>query len=409
MKTLVTFLFLVLAGTVYAQIPSINETNKSTAAWKLPFERIVVRDTVIENRTFKQNELISDGARDSISEKVMRAVTKEAIKKEDPDIDKIMKEGLPLHQYSIYIDNYTKGIKEYDLQVKELKTEIGKKKKFTDVQVLMDSITDYKQRIKLSRVFVNDLVKKRNDSLGWFPSSKTDFRDDFFSEYFNETGEHTNYLNNLSIVFGSATVHSELVSDYLGPVRLTFGTVINTDSDSDDTDEADEAGEPDGRVNADEADGESDEAESDLKRLVNGGGNFYLNGLFPVHSYKELSFSEMTSINGNLSSDIEGIGNDVKTTNLKGMLNVTTYLSMSSDNKKFNFFINADYGLVGGTDDFCDQFGLKGFFNKPAFIGKATIGITLENMVRLTITTKTISNYDSLVTDKIMVGIQLLK
>lgn len=414
MKTPITLLFLLFCCGAFAQIPSINPTSKSRIALEIPFNKIIaVKDTaditseryVIPDKDFLQLSLMyKDNLLISYNDSLpyMPGIDKGAAKLVKRSVKGVFDKELRIKDYSFYIDGYNKRIDLMKEEIEEIEDERKKETDMGKVNALTDSINLKKEKIIIAKVFVSELVDKKNDSIGWFPSTRKNYKEDFFQEFYRENTLHTNYFNNISLVFGSTTVQSELLSDYAGPFRFAFGMVVNANSNDNDEAETD----PDSRVL--EEDESAQDTEDDLKRLINGGGNFYLSTQFPVHAYSSPTFSEMLRLNLNFASDFEGIGNDVETSNFKYGLNVSSYLNLTSDQKKFNFFINADWGFIGGSDDFKDDFGLDDVFNKPAFLGKAILGVSLDNRVTISITTKTISNYEGLRSEKVMVGIQLL-
>lgn len=410
MKTPINLLFLLICCAAFGQIPSINPTSKSQVALEIPFNRVLtVTDDKsskqalpeekyeVLNRYYKQayvtyfNDSIYDGSDVEVDSVILK---KRSVKG-------VFEKDLSIRDYSFYIDSYNRQIDVYKAAIEELEDDREKDENRENIDLLTDSINLTKEKILLTREFVSDLVVKKNQKIGWFPSTKKS-KDDFFQEFYSEDSKHTNYLNNLSLVFGSATVQSELLSDYAGPLRFSLGMVVNADTEKNE-EGTDNTG---GRIM--EADENAEDAEDDLKRLLNGGGNFYFTTQFPVHSYSSPTFSEMARLNTNFASDIEGIGNDVEASNFKYGLNLSTYLSLTTDQKKFSFFVNADWGFIGGSDDFKEDFGLQKVWDKPALLGKAVIGISLDNKATISITTKSISNYESLRSEKIMVGIQLL-
>ncbi|GGB82023.1 hypothetical protein GCM10007424_22560 [Flavobacterium suaedae] len=362
---------LLCIGASYAQIPTINPTFKSYKA-----SNFTILETLDVPRAEKINKL---GFSDSlVSDELFNQKT----------------DGFTIADYSYYIDSYT-------LELHKLRDSISAyEERRLEAQldaagVLTDSIKINRARIILLRKRISKLRKEKNKKIRWLPSWEREQRLYFFKEFYNEDDAHTNYLNGFSLLFGSTTVQSELLSDYAGPFRFSFGTVITAESD----DETEGAENP-------EADDESQE--NDLQRIINGGGNFYLTTQLPVYTHTDNTLLNLTSLNARIASDIEGVGADVETSDVKYGINLSSYLALTTDQKKFNFFVNAEYGWINGSGNFRDDFGLQDVFKKPAFIGKAIVGVMLDNKVTITVTSKSFSNYNSLVSEKVMVGIQLL-
>ncbi|AXG74191.1 hypothetical protein DVK85_08045 [Flavobacterium arcticum] len=370
MKTKITLLLLLVYCAFYGQIPSVNPTFKGNKALN-PFNLKTNGASFIEK--------IND---DSISN--------------DEDLINQDTKGYTIADYSYYIDSYTLTVDKYRDSIsayEKKRFEVGKE----SATILTDSIKANRARLIALRAHISKLRKEKNKKIRLFPSWDQNNKMYFFQEFYDEDNIHTNYLNNVSLLFDNTTVQSELLSDYLGPFRLAFGTVINANSDKDD--EATEE---------DSSEITKEEQQDELQRIINGGGNFYLNAQLPVHAYTSTNFLEIISLNGRFSSDIEGVGSDVEATDVKYGVNASAYLALTTDQKKFGFFVNAEYGWISGTNNFRDDFGLQKVFDKPAFWGKVVVGIMLNSKVTISITSKSISNYDSLLSDKVMVGIQLL-
>ena len=394
MKTLLLTLFLILTCNMHGQIPSINETNKSKSVNKplIKSTNVITTSTTRLVPTKSVNDTILT---ETVVTEKNETIVESAV---DFEIRDVLEETIIEDQYRLYINKGLEEINLYKIIADSLKLQmkdLQSNNKLTDLSNSRDIQID---NIKAARDKIKLIVSKRNKVFRWFPSWPTKSRyifqrEAFYNEYYDEDDVHTNFLNNFSLTFSdnSTTAQSELISDYIEAFRLSFGTVLTASENS-------------------ESDGVETESESEaLKRLINGGGNFYIAIQLPIYSFKTLSFSALTSLNGKLSSDIKGVGNDVVSSDWRGMVYQSAYVALSTDSKKFNFFINADYGFIRGSDSFYNQFNLDKSFNKPAFFGKAIIGVTLNNLIRVTITTKSFSNYSSLVSDKVLVGIQLLK
>ncbi|KOS06543.1 hypothetical protein AM493_11235 [Flavobacterium akiainvivens] len=246
-----------------------------------------------------------------------------------------------------------------------------------------------------------------NWTFGQIPSIKEDYEDttskkltlgfDSGVKILSEDESDMSFANNISLLYTdkSTIVQTELISDYMGLVRLSFGSVINATSEE-------------------SAEGENAQSErennneQELLRTLNGGGNFYLSGLLPFWTYKRSLFLFMPSLNGKISADIEGMGSNVAASDVRGMLYPSLYVSRASDNKKFNFFLQAEYGLLFATNDFYDQFEIDRNSKTPVLLGRAMFGVTIGGSLRFTVVTKSVSNYKQLINDKVMIGLQFL-
>ncbi|OIQ22580.1 MAG: hypothetical protein BM557_00915 [Flavobacterium sp. MedPE-SWcel] len=210
----------------------------------------------------------------------------------------------------------------------------------------------------------------------------------------DSTDEKTEFANSVSLLYTdkSTIVQSELINDYMGKVRLSFGTVVSATSNESTSEE-----------------GELDkDAEQELLRIANGGGNFYLMGQLPIYARTGETFLFYPAINAKVSADIDGMGSNVNASDVRGTLYASLYASKASNEKQFNFFINAEYGLMLATNDFNDRFGIEPEFKKPVLMGRAMFGVTIGGSLRFVVTTKAFSNYSQLINDKITVGLQIL-
>ena len=149
-----------------------------------------------------------------------------------------------------------------------------------------------------------------------------------------------------------------------------------------------------------------------LQRLINGGGNFYFDLTAPL----------LTTIRGNSSddlvnfyayanikaaSDIKGYGNDLTASTYNTSLGLNLYSDISSENKKFNFFMvaNASYYCLA-TKEFYEALQIDhtdGFLS-----GKITIGVTLLNQFRFSANVATFGSETSVRSSKIGFGLQFL-
>lgn len=200
------------------------------------------------------------------------------------------------------------------------------------------------------------------------------------------------FVNSVGLLYTdkSTIVQSELINDYMGKVRLSFGTVVSAASNESDTEEDDL------------------DAEQELLRIANGGGNFYLMGQLPIYARTGELFLIYPSLNAKVSADIDGMGSNVNTSDVRGNLYASLYASKASKEKKFNFFLNVEYGLLLATNEFNDRFGIEPEFKKPILMGRAMFGVTIGGTLRFVVTTKGFSNYDQLINDNITVGFQIL-
>ncbi len=405
MKTLICLVVLMVSYTAHSQVLSINEKETKVNTKVVLKNKAYVIDG--NNELLKFNPLLfglNDSIthlKDTISYKSfshLKEREKSFYIEAEPvfDINKIT-----YNDYPAYLAFYRAREALCETKIDSLKSRQLRASTEYEMGKFTDSIQSFQKELESARNISIILQRNKNNAYGLFPSWNMEKRKAFFTQYYADAAnDKTSFLNNFSYAFGSATVVSELISDYLSAVRVSFGSVLSTEAEQDDT--ADRQAQANATTPA---------AEEDLKAVINGGGNFYLNFQLPVYSYTSPTFSAFVASNSNLSANLKGIGQDVDTNNVRVLTNLSTYLSLSSLNKRFNFFASLDYGWLTGSNNFLEQFGIRNsdFFTRPPMLGKAIVGMTLENMVRIYVTTKSFSNYQSLVTANISVGIQLLK
>lgn len=409
MKTPITLLFLMLCGAAFGQIPSINETFKGH---KRNFQehyitQVTKTDSVINSQAYEKNFLGTDSTLTDI-QKVYISTKEVKTVAENIGSENIHITNLLIDEYSICIDRGYAEITEIEEKMTNLKKIMADEADLNKVSIERKKWLD---TINLKKETIKKLEKKRNETFKWFPSMTFSSRPSnqkqaFFQEYYNETSE-ANFLNNFAFVLSkdSNSAQSELFSAYLGAWRVSAGSVVTVTNEESET----ESTENERVTENNEDENQAESNEETLKRILNGGGTFYTEFQLPVFSWKESHGSVYSSFNATASADFSGIGNNVEATNIRGLLGESLYIGLSSDKKEFNFFANADYGWLIASNDLYEQFDInQSILKKPALLGKVVLGMTIGSTARISITLKSFSNYESLRSEKIMVGIQLL-
>ncbi|WP_026710703.1 hypothetical protein [Flavobacterium filum] len=268
----------------------------------------------------------------------------------------------------------------------------------------MDSITNLikiQQKIRI-RLEKEKIKKISSINYSWFFPTKTiESRDKFFNELYNKESSNTKYLNSFSLNtnFNGASAQSELITDNLNWFRISFGSVVASQNESDEEENTE-----------DEISEKSETEQEAFTRLINGGGNFYLSFELPL----------LTTYNGESNdlmlgylffqmkgaTDIKGFGNDIETSTANGSFGLYGFVSASSDNKEFNFFLQGNVDYSFGTKDFYSNLGInneKGFLN-----GKIIAGVTLMQKFRLSAIVSTFGSEKVLRNERIAVGLQIL-
>jgi hypothetical protein len=148
------------------------------------------------------------------------------------------------------------------------------------------------------------------------------------------------------------SIYSELISGYIGPVRIGFGSLIAAAADTLKQDQA-------------------------LQRFIGGGGNAVLKVEYPIFFYTTKNFVSLLQAAPKIGVDIPVMGtrSDVTTYNINFALEL--YLALSTEKKEFNFFANVRTGFIFGGDKFYSNLGIE---NTPFTFGQINIGFTISNI-----------------------------
>lgn len=230
----------------------------------------------------------------------------------------------------------------------------------------------------------------------WLPTSgNSESRDNFFKSFYNNSTDKTHVINSLSLSAynNGVTAQSEILTDNINWFRVALGTIISAQS------------------NADETTVEQETQEQALTRLFNGGGNLYLEFTLPIAtSYEGNSRDWINSylfFQAKGAADIKGVGNNLEASTSNGSLGFSGYLSASSDNKSFNFFVQANTNYTFGNNDFYQNLNLnnnRGFLN-----GKIICGATIINKFRISAMINTFGSDEKLRSGKVLFGLQVLQ
>lgn len=421
----VVLLFVFLSGFAFGQIPSINENYSS-------YSKNIVGDSKIQEELIQYKKEELKRLEEEYEKKISLLDDKITLKKEGLDefvnnekltekIENSIKNYLDsvvllTHKKDSLSQNYLKSIesKEEEIKEKEIETvmKLANKKQYElKLKEINDKIEEYKNEIssknlKLNRFFKlkkeleklralkNELTDTKKDyqnnfkpHTGWLPSTNKLFKEYFFETHYSNSIEHTNFLNSLTLLRNnnSNTISSELLTDNLAFLRISFGTVV---------------------AFSDEEDTLTEETEKDLEKLLNGGGNFYLDFTLPVYTnyYKDF-FSYYNYINLKTATDIKGFDSDIDDTSANFSLGFSQYFGTTSDNNKFNFALSTSSNLHYGLKDFRQNLDLS---NEIFFNTNVSFFVTLDNKFRIALRTNFASE-PSIRTEKIAFGLQLLK
>jgi hypothetical protein len=423
MKTKLTLGMLLLSFLAFCQVPSINQTNINKIdinkpLLKLSKDKITILEKTLNDFKKQKNDLVKAKGdnkafnKDSLDieiSKTERLIETVQNQKKVAESDLAAIEDPSRKSFERYYRYEERKIEDklkasYKLLNDTLKPFIDKK----TLDSIVDAISTDKKALKKLQ-FERDVKLDSFDGFQWFmPSVKRTNRENFFSSMYNNTTTETHYVNSFALSTDSKNVaaQSEIITDNLNMFRISFGTVV-TSTSGDTTDDTTTAST---RLAAEEDTPEETEtAEAALKRLINGGGNFYLDITLPLvitNDENEGWITSYTYTNLVGGMDIKGFGNDLDTSTGNGSLGISSYIGASSDNKKFNFFIQGNLNYTMGSDDFYKNLALrneKGFLN-----GKLIAGITLLNTFKVSAILSQYGSDEAVRSGEVAIGLQIL-
>jgi hypothetical protein len=302
-------------------------------------------------------------------------------------------------QKQVYIDYYDNEITKVRTQIDSLKNVDKTSIDLDQLDDLQDLINKNERKIKIIEQDKASKILSLNTYKCFMPTYRKIDREAFFNDMYNNTTNKTILLNSFTLNSDSnaTAVQTEIVTDNLSALRLSFGSVMSLASSKEETDGSEE-------------DQKIEETEQEaFSRLINGGGNFYLEAVLPLlctnpNNGDQFTFYGYGSARG--AMDVEGFGNDIDTSTGNYSIGLNTYFGLSSDSKKFNFFVQANGNITGGTNDFYKNLGLvheRAFFN-----GKVIAGMTILNNFRFSAILSAYGSDEKIRSNKITVGIQIL-
>ncbi len=392
---IILFLFCILK--INAQTPSINE-RKSTIGRNASIETIDekitkarIKDLKREIKTVKTEIKTEAAAVVEVKNKKIELLSQEI-------------QDLKRHKsFEGYKDYYCKtlGIKNDSITKYYAYIKNGDLTK-----VKLDSINALiaikKEQLLLLTIERNETLASL-DKFSWvLPTWKKANRKKFFHDMYSNRTDRPILLNSLALNSNSdaTSIQNEIITDNMWAVRLTFGSVLSISSNQNDASLTPEQTQEQIKAETEE------EA---LSRLINGGGNFYLEGIFPLFTTNQDNGDQITSYtyaNIRGAMDVEKISSNIDTSTGNGTLGLNSYFGISSDNRKFNFFFQGNVNFTVGSTSFYNNLGLD---HEKAFLnGKIIAGITILNQFRFLATIKTFGSDEKIRSSKVAIGIQIL-
>ena len=143
-----------------------------------------------------------------------------------------------------------------------------------------------------------------------------------------------------------------------------------------------------------------------FQRLLEGGGNVFLNLELPLFFYQSDLCSFYWNAASRIGLEISEFSDEIDSSTGNGSLTSNFYASVSTDEREFTFFANINYGLYFGAEDFYNRLNIQ---DQNAFwFGKLTTGVTIQNRLRFSLTLNTFSSEENLRSGTIVIGAQIL-
>lgn len=403
------FIFLISVNS-YCQTPSINETklfskSKDSVLKQKSITTLKVKYLILDTEKKEAEQLVNSSA----STEDIKIKNRVIVKEKEAELIKTNTEIKAEEQKIISIsDNYKKAFKvKLEKAINELETLKSEHSKLTDLDLLDIKLLEIEKKEKEIQNFENDRYSKLKSLTysSFLPSLNKKYRREFFEATYNNDIKKTTYLNSIALSGdkSGAVAQSEIITDNISAFRISFGTVLTAASNNSETEND--------SISRMTSDNMVKESETDaLKRLINGGGNFYTELLLPL----------LTTYDGNLTDlftsysyasfkgamDIKGFGNNIDTSTGNGSFGINTYVGISSESKKFNFFVQGNVDYCFGSNAFYKNLGLK---NEQGFLnGKIITGVTLLSTFKVTAIINTFGSDEKLRSGKVQIGVQIL-
>jgi len=320
----------------------------------------------------KKSDLISKLADKNIVE-AYQLINIQNRKEKLADNVKVIKAEIVRHRKG---EDATKYVQISSFRKDYLNSLIGRKK---------DSINMiYKQRDSLYHIYTKDYLAYKKTNV--FLSRQQVLA--YYDMMYGENSRRFKTLTSSGFSFGDNTssVYTELVSGNFGVVRVGLGTMISTNSSSNDS-----------IVKKEEA----------FQRLANLGGNTVLKAEYPfvyLHN-KSNRYNFISRLTSRGSADFKEFGTTTEDWAGSFMLGLDIYADASSSNNDLRFFLSGNMNKVYGTDIFKDNLGTK---SNNFFFGQLTVGIIVLENIKLSFNLFTLSDEKVLRKQDVIIGGQVL-
>lgn len=385
-----------ITSKIYAQLPSIKETNnvlfdKNRALQNLQIEKQKQNIKLLEskvNSLSTSNKSKSDSLKREIDQRVdtLKALKKHRIY---PNYEK--------YYNTIAIQTEKDSIEYYY----KLLDDVKYNKKLSSIDSIAIFIFKKEQQI-VSLVLERDEKLATLGKFHWIlPSWRREDRKNFFSDMYDNKTDETNYLNAFALNGNSdgTTVQTEIVTDNIYALRVSFGSVLSVA-----TAQKEEAK----TIEEVQIQNKKETEQETFNRLINGGGNFYLEGILPLASTNQNNGTQITSYtyaNVRGAMDLENFNSNIDTSTVNGSVGLNSYFAINSDNKKFGFFVIGDVNFVLGSNAFYKNLG----FTRPEgfLVGKIVAGLSILSRFKVSANILTFGSNEAIRNNKVIVGVQI--
>ncbi len=306
----------------------------------------------------------------------------------------LIAESLPASQsnFPLFKYKYHQTLEQLD-SVRQRKRVLLENQKFIEAERLTIMEQKFQIRANTLKTKFQDARDSTNIKYNIFKENQIDPVQQIYARDHGELY----FVNESALQFNTdaAVVNTEFAATFFGPLRVNFGTVLSTGSDDD-------------VVAMDPASPTVEEvkvSEESKQRLITGGGNTYLGLELPLLYYSSHRFTFFGYMRGRMSLELNDFSDDVDTSS--GVLSSTGHvvLAINSDDRAFNFYVQASYGAYTGASAFRERLGVA---EKVFDFGFITAGVTIKDSMRISVNLKPISSQNQLTDGKFTLGIQFL-
>lgn len=260
------------------------------------------------------------------------------------------------------------------------------KSKSDKITLLKEEIASIrKKQESLYNVYIKDFLLSKKVNVFNFGSIRSRV---FFNYVYGNSTKRFKTLSNSGFNIGNNTgsVFSELVSGNLGLFRVSLGSMVSKNANSDST---------------------KSKNEEAYQRLISYGGNTVLNFEYPlayIHSNNH-QYNLISRLVGKGTADFPAFGTTTEKWAGSASIGFDIYADASLDNDALRFFLNFNVKKIYGTDVFIDNLGIK---NNNFNLGQFSLGLIVLENIKLSFMISTFGSEKSLNNKNVVIGGQIL-